>query len=375
MQRFVAELRSIHDQLRSVLDAAGTPSVADSLSSLDSSATEVQKAWSGSWLGYHSRVYYRNFQPPPAGANFSSEWGLEEVWGINGTTGNWEEYTADHIRSTIERRAGAPDLSEARRVSSVCQEAFDDKRADVLSILESCLSQQPDPILQEVRDEVRKLKVIRADEYVEYVRPSGTLMSRDSLAVSQGIQVPPHVAVQAEVFHLRSPITMCRNLDKLALRIISHLTRATPEVWREVRVGTNVFIGHGQSPLWKDLKDFIQNRLHLPWDEFNRVPIAGLTTIARLAEMLDSAAIAFLVMTAEDERTDGSMQARLNVVHEAGLFQGRLGFSKAIILLEEGCAEFSNIDGLGQIRFPKGKISAVFEEVRRVLERERIIES
>jgi predicted nucleotide-binding protein len=89
--------------------------------------------------------------------------------------------------------------------------------------------------------------------------------------------------------------------------------------------------------------------------------------------MLDAAAIALIVMTAEDEQVDGKLRARMNVIHEAGLFQGRLGFSKAIVLLEEGCEEFSNISGLGQIRFPKGKISDAFEEIRRVLEREELI--
>jgi predicted nucleotide-binding protein len=68
--------------------------------------------------------------------------------------------------------------------------------------------------------------------------------------------------------------------------------------------------------------------------------------------MLDNAWLAFLVMTAEDERTDGTKQARANVIHEVGLFQGRLGFERAIILLEEGCSEFSNIVGLTQIRSP-----------------------
>jgi hypothetical protein len=43
-------------------------------------------------------------------------------------------------------------------------------------------------------------------------------------------------------------------------------------------------------------------------------------------------------------------------------------------VLEQGCAEFSNIQRLGQTRFPKGKIGAAFEEVRRMLEREGIIE-
>jgi predicted nucleotide-binding protein len=89
--------------------------------------------------------------------------------------------------------------------------------------------------------------------------------------------------------------------------------------------------------------------------------------------MLDDAAIAFLVMTAEEEKADGKMQARMNVVHEAGLFQGRLGFSRAIVMLEEGCDEFSNIEGLGQIRFPKNNIRAVFHDVQLVLEREGLV--
>jgi predicted nucleotide-binding protein len=63
----------------------------------------------------------------------------------------------------------------------------------------------------------------------------------------------------------------------------------------------------------------------------------------------------------------------LNVVHEAGLFQGRLTFKRAIILLEEGCDNFSNVHGLNDIRFPKGKMEAAFEEVRGVLEREKLI--
>ena len=90
--------------------------------------------------------------------------------------------------------------------------------------------------------------------------------------------------------------------------------------------------------------------------------------------MLNSAAIAFIVLTAEDEQSDGKMHARMNVIHEAGLFQGRLGFEKAILLLEDGCEEFSNVQGLGQIRFPAGDISAKFEEIRRVLEREGLVE-
>jgi predicted nucleotide-binding protein len=134
-------------------------------------------------------------------------------------------------------------------------------------------------------------------------------------------------------------------------------------------------LGHGRSNEWRKLKDFVQDRLGLPWDEFNRIPVAGITNVARLSEMLEAAAIAFIILTAEDEMVDGQVQARMNVIHEAGLFQGRLGFTKAIVLLEEGCSQFSNIEGLGQIRFPEGNIAAAFEEIRLVLEREGLLSS
>ena len=80
-----------------------------------------------------------------------------------------------------------------------------------------------------------------------------------------------------------------------------------------------------------------------------------------------------VVMTAEDEHADETFHARENVIHEVGLFQGKLGLRRAIILMEEGCSTFSNIHGLTDISFPRGRIGAAFEDVRRVLERERIV--
>lgn len=88
--------------------------------------------------------------------------------------------------------------------------------------------------------------------------------------------------------------------------------------------------------------------------------------------MLSEAQFAFLVFTAEDLGQDGLIRARENVIHEAGLFQGRSDFRRAIILLEDTCQQFSNIVGLGQIEFPAGTISNAYEEIRRVLEREKL---
>ena len=64
------------------------------------------------------------------------------------------------------------------------------------------------------------------------------------------------------------------------------------------------------------------------------------------------------------------MLPRQNVVHEAGLLQGRLGFNRAIALVEDGIEAFSNIDGVQQIRFERGNIRSTFGDVLATLKRE-----
>ena len=133
------------------------------------------------------------------------------------------------------------------------------------------------------------------------------------------------------------------------------------------------FIGHGGSDIWKVLRDFLENTLKLPYEEFNRIPQAGKITSIRLKEMLESCCMAFLIMTGEDEHADDTLHARSNVIHEIGLFQAQLGYEKAIILREEGCEIFSNIQGITYIPFPKGNIEPAFEDIRGVLKREGMI--
>ena len=131
-----------------------------------------------------------------------------------------------------------------------------------------------------------------------------------------------------------------------------------------------VFIGHGRDGQWRDLKDHLHEKHGYAVEAYEIGSRAEHTIRDILQQMLTGSSIALLVMTGEDETKDGKLLARQNVVHEAGLFQGRLGFSQAIILLEEGTEEFSNIAGLQQIRFPKGKIRETFGDVLAALKRE-----
>ena len=92
-----------------------------------------------------------------------------------------------------------------------------------------------------------------------------------------------------------------------------------------------------------------------------------------LEHMLSKATFAILVLTGEDETSEGGKRARQNVIHEAGLFQGILGFQRAILLIQKGLEEFSNVHGLQHISFEEDRIDQTFFELQRVLKREQQI--
>lgn len=131
-----------------------------------------------------------------------------------------------------------------------------------------------------------------------------------------------------------------------------------------------IFIGHGKDIQWRDLKDHLVD-MH----KFNVIcyeigPKAGITIKDKLESMLDECDFALLVFTGEDIDIEGQPHARENVIHELGLFQGRLGFDKALILLEDGVKEFSNIVGINQYRFSKGNIKEIFGDIVATLNKE-----
>lgn len=365
----VSELLAIADDLEGQADVFRGRH-GETLERLMVVAGELQHSWSGSNLGYHACIYYDGLQRRPPGAAFSSEWGLLDLIVSSSTVGEWEEFDPDDVKDELFRRAEITDVDSARKDSIVLREKVKDAESEVASELSLA---DDDPFLTSLKEELKKARLDDEHAIASALLPSGQIMSRDSLAVTAGLKVAPHQEVFAKASALLLPAKSASIVASVVRKAGSHLERKSRRERKAERVGTNVFIGHGRSPLWRELKDFVVERLRLPYDEFNHVPVAGMTNIARLSEMLDAAAFALIVMTAEDEQADGSRRARMNVIHEVGLFQGRLGFGRAIVLLEEGCEEFSNIQGLGQIRFPTGNIAAAFEEVRAVMEREGLI--
>jgi hypothetical protein len=131
-----------------------------------------------------------------------------------------------------------------------------------------------------------------------------------------------------------------------------------------------VFIGHGRDQQWRDLKDHLHDLHGFEVVAYEIGPRAGLSVKEVLECMLNRSSFALLVLTGEDQHADGELHARENVIHELGLFQAKVGFTRAIALLEEDVKEFSNIFGINQIRFGKGRIRETFGDVLATIRRE-----
>ena len=225
----------------------------------------------------------------------------------------------------------------------------------------------------QLKDKVGELEIFSISDVERHLRRSGTTTIKDSKALEEGPKVPPHHTILSHVVVIEKTTDVVSSLAEMTKQAAEHFSRQRLQGRATSVSGTNVFIGHGHSQIWRELKDFIEDRLGLPVDEFDGVPTAGVTITDRLSKMLDDAAFALLILTGEDEQPSGQRRARMNVIHEVGLFQGRLGFQRAIVLLEDGCEGFSNIHGLIYIPFPKDHINSTFEEIRKVLEREGIL--
>lgn len=186
------------------------------------------------------------------------------------------------------------------------------------------------------------------------------------------------------------PPSQTSNLDDTVIeinKIVSELNKmpedkflslfnSTSKVKKEVKVKTQthcIFIGHGRNKIWARLKLFLEDEIGVATISYESESRVSESIIPVLEKMLEQSTFAILILTAEDSTVDGKTRSRQNVIHEVGLFQGRLGFNKVVLLKQEGVEEFTNIAGLQYIPFSLDNIEQTFYELQKYLKKEKII--
>lgn len=216
-------------------------------------------------------------------------------------------------------------------------------------------------------DDVKKTEIVFLAEKIE-------AFFADYRASAGTLYIPPNETSQSDdvvkdIYKLSKEIATLSDEEFEGLKP-ARIPKAKGTVEKK---GQCVFIGHGQSKLWATVQVFLNNELHTKTVCYESESRVGESIIPILEKMLDEATYAILVLTAEDETGEGGKRARQNVIHEAGLFQGRLGFDKAVLLVQRGLESFSNVDGLQYIPFTGDNIEEAFYQLQRALKAKGII--
>lgn len=367
-ESITGELRQL--EARSLTLYSEFCSAIDECSDIQKRAEILSRSHSNSFFGDHAFTHYKSFEPPPSG--FDVEWG--HLYGYR-TKHNedWVVYSLEELLKYVYGDASFDEVEERNHGLDKAGVELRDRALDLFALIEDDTNGTLSKVASEVSKNISSIwKRSSAQKYVSNTLQKGPFMTRDTGNASQGMRTPVHVSALGQLHFLKETADALLIVANAARRVLLISELASPDR-KDDKLRSGIFIGHGRSPLWRELQAYLEKELGLTTEEFNSEPVAGLSTQSRLDEMLQNTAMAFLVMTAEDQVADGTLRARENVIHEVGLFQGHLGWTKALVLLEEGCSEFSNLHGVNHLPFRKNSIKDAFVDVRRALAREGLV--
>ncbi len=167
----------------------------------------MEKSWSGSWIGYHANLYFKDFQQPSTNEMFNIEWG-----GINGYDPGWQSRSLDEIWGYIQEKSLIKfDIDDANDKVNELQETADNLK----TLLE--LNSRDEALTQKIKD-------INTDftmqDYIK-ARSPANIVSRDSEAVYQGMKLPPHIQCQSFAYTIRQNIVAAEKLLKFKTLIVN----------------------------------------------------------------------------------------------------------------------------------------------------------
>ncbi len=177
-----AELRSALEDAREHTAKQIEAGLTDLGKRLRDATRKVGDSSSGSWVGWHSRMYFRGYAEPSVGETWDTEWG-----GIHGIPASWQDRSQAEVQEAIERRARVT-LAELAQVADDVRGRCEPLRREVLTILSpicDLAGLDKEAVLLSTIEQIKW--ITPPDEFVRALAPSH-LMSRDSSAFNQGMQ-------------------------------------------------------------------------------------------------------------------------------------------------------------------------------------------
>lgn len=159
----------------------------------------VKDSWSGSCIGFHSKLYYRNFQKPPRGEMFSVEWG-----GHNGISEVWGERTSEDVKKAIGDLVGKNfSVDSFEKAIENLAGDIEDFEINVELLISSIAGKNSThPLAGFERVEPKK----KLKSFIKSSIPQN-VMTRDSEALAQGIMVPAIIYYEAVIYEAESLVS------------------------------------------------------------------------------------------------------------------------------------------------------------------------
>ena len=179
---------------------------------MDAACQCIRNSWSGSCAGYHSKLYYGNFEKPPINEKFSVEWG-----GIYGFSKKWSERTPDEVKTKIAQLVGNDfSVDKFEKIIEKFAHEVEDFEAHVELLASSITPNNiQNPLMNLEKAEPGK-------KLAAYIKTSTPLkvITRDSEAAFQGIIVPAIIYCEAIVYEAEFIVNNIQKLLKAVERFI-----------------------------------------------------------------------------------------------------------------------------------------------------------
>ena len=121
-----------------------------------------------------------------------------------------------------------------------------------------------------------------------------------------------------------------------------------------------VFVFHGRNPLWKQVAEFVENKLEIEALALDPEDDGDVTDIDALDQASEDASHAIVVVTADDDRE--------KTLHAIGYFQGLYGPNNVLVLRESSVEEFGSVSGVIYLAFEGREIASTFPAVAEEIE-------
>ncbi len=190
---------------------------------LSGACDEIDRAWSGSFIGHHGAYYYGNLTPPPANNRWSIEWGT-----IHGIPDGWGAWEGEDIKKEVEKRAGEGFKIEAfsrktERLAESAKKLKTDIEVELSGFQFGEGMEKEKELLSQIEKSEFDIHKARAD-YINSRVPR-TRASRDSEAMMEGTYIPSHVTGRAGSYAADRIVESIKTFLELVDRFTRQLER------------------------------------------------------------------------------------------------------------------------------------------------------